>query len=247
MVREVIRVEFHQARGRMTSSSRTFGKEGPQSMVQVDPLEEPPTDSELNEEHMQLLHLERECTNGVRDVEKEVAEIVQQRIKDEQAVTLVTPYYDIVHEQLEHSDGEEEAVEAAVERDYLTPFMPPGIGHKPLDKAQAKEVREKCLKALKDRLIKRANIIQTRHDDETAQLAKRQATFQRDRDTMSHAEEVDYETACEEALFRIRILEQRLMHHEEQALQKYYKLDERCACCVCWGRDVEGGGIPLLS
>ena len=55
------------------------------------------------------------------------------------------------------------------------------------------QVRENCLKALKERLIERANIIQARHDEETAALAKRQANFQRDRDNLGRAEEEEYE------------------------------------------------------
>ena len=50
---------------------------------------------------------------------------------------------------------------------------------------QALEVREKALKALKDRLIERANIIQARLDEETPALGKRQQNFNRDRDQMT--------------------------------------------------------------
>jgi hypothetical protein len=92
---------------------------------------------------------------------------------------------------------------------------------------EALTVREKCLKALKDRLIERANIIQARHEEETAALAKRQTNFQRDREQMSREDEEEYERQCEESMFRIHILEQRLKRHEEQALQKYYELDAK--------------------
>ncbi len=96
-----------------------------------------------------------------------------------------------------------------------------------MSESEAKSVRERCLQALKDRLIERANTIQSRHDEETAALAKRQANFQRDRDQLSRAEEEEYERACEESMFRIHVLEQRLKRHEEQALQKYYDLDTK--------------------
>ncbi len=89
------------------------------------------------------------------------------------------------------------------------------------------QVREKCLRALKDRLIERANIIQARLDEDTANLSKRQAAFNRDRDQMSQEEEEEYERAVEESMFRIHILEKRLKRHEEQALHKYYELDQK--------------------
>ena len=69
------------------------------------------------------------------------------------------PYYDIVRIKAEESDEEEEE-EKEVEYDHLSPFMPPLIGEQPLTKDQALDVRDKCLRALKERLIERANIIQ---------------------------------------------------------------------------------------
>ena len=101
------------------------------------------------------------------------------------------------------------------------------IAGQSITSGQAFEVRDKALRALQDRLIERANIIQARHDEQTALLAKRQANFQRDRDTMNRHEEEEYERECDEAMFRIQILEQRLKRHEEQALQRFYDLDAK--------------------
>lgn len=53
---------------------------------------------------------------------------------------------------------EEAAQESAY--DFLSPFLPTLLGSQQLTRGQALEVREKTLKALKDRLIERANIIQ---------------------------------------------------------------------------------------
>jgi len=62
--------------------------------------------------------------------------------------------------QEESEDEAEEEQEATY--DYLLPFLPSGApsGSGALSRDQALEVRERCLKALKDRLIERANIIQ---------------------------------------------------------------------------------------
>ena len=46
--------------------------------------------------------------------------------------------------------------------DYLSPFMPNIAGTRGLTRDEALVVREACLKALKERLIERANIIQVR-------------------------------------------------------------------------------------
>lgn len=47
--------------------------------------------------------------------------------------------------------------------DYLSPFMPNIAGTRGLTRDEALVVREACLKALKERLIERANIIQVRN------------------------------------------------------------------------------------
>lgn len=61
---------------------------------------------------------------------------------------------------------------------------------------------------------------QERYEEETSQLAKARANFERDREGMTVAEEEEYEKACEQAVFRIRILEERQAYHEEQSLKK---------------------------
>jgi hypothetical protein len=63
------------------------------------------------------------------------------------------------------------------------------------------------MKGLKESLIEKAQIIQIRNDNETANYQRGQVEFQQHQETMT-AEE--YRNFCNEALFRIRILERRL-------------------------------------
>ena len=221
-----IRLNFHFGEDRITASSRLYTKEGLTHITEVDTLKEKPTGSALLEEYQRLLLAERECSQAIRDVEREIRSILESRMKEEQNIILTVPYYDVTRIKKEESD-EEKQEEEQVEHDFLSAFLPSTINIRHLTRTECFAVRDKCLKALKDRLIERANIIQARHDEETAALAKRQANFQRDRDQMSQEEEEEYEKACEESMFRIHILEQRLKKHEEQALQKYYQLDSK--------------------
>jgi hypothetical protein len=227
IVGECTRIDYHYGAGRVTASQKLFYKDGTHDIVTVDPLEKKPGDIELQEEFQSLLAAEKQCTQDIRDVEKEIKDIVNNRNKEEQNINLITPYYDVVRVKQEESDDEGDKDEEKVEHDYLSPFLPALIAGQSLTKTECMDVRERCLKGLKDRLIERANIIQARHDEETAALAKRQANFQRDRDQMSRAEEEEYDRACDESMFRILILEQRLKRHEEQALQRYYELDSK--------------------
>jgi hypothetical protein len=219
-----IRVDFHYGEDSITASSRLYSRDGPPQITEVDPLQPPAQESTLLEEYQALVLAEKECVQSVRDMEREVKEIMGTRQREELHILLLVPYYDVVRNAKEESDEEKEQ-EQAVEHDYLSAFLPQSS--RIMSDSEAKSVRERCLQALKDRLIERANTIQSRHDEETAALAKRQANFQRDRDQLSRAEEEEYERACEESMFRIHVLEQRLKRHEEQALQKYYDLDTK--------------------
>lgn len=67
--------------------------------------------------------------------------------------------------QAEDSD-DEPADESSSGADYLAPFLPPGAGAGGLAREQCLAAREAALRALKDRLVERANIIQGRLDEE---------------------------------------------------------------------------------
>lgn len=94
--------------------------------------------------------------------EYESREFAKVRAKEESArEQLVTPYYDIIRVKADESDDDKEEV-AEQAHDFLSPFLPKITGTRSLTRAEALKVREDCLKALKDRLIERANIIQVR-------------------------------------------------------------------------------------
>jgi hypothetical protein len=76
------------------------------------------------------------------------------------------------------------------------------------------------------RLLERANIIQTRLNEENAALSQIQANFQRSQQSSDENVE-EYERYCQDAIFRIEILQARLNAHNESAIQKYNDLDEK--------------------
>jgi hypothetical protein len=219
-----IRVDYHYGVGRVTTNQKIFYKDGtPHSVSQVDkPL---PNHLELAEAFQAQRDAEKACVVDLRDAEKESEDIVKNRTKEEQNIELLTPYYDVV--RINQEDDEEDEEEEKQTLDYLSPFLPPLLAGQDMSAKEAAATRDACLKALKDRLIDRANIIQARHDHETAVLAKRQANYQRDRDVLTREEEEEYDRACDESAFRLHILEQRMKRHEDQALTQYYELDAR--------------------
>lgn len=199
----------------------------------------------------------KECFNEARDTEQKVKSLLKARARDERKIVdihealergetadeLRSPWasvldedmYDMVRKRiaegaLDDAGGDDKA-ELFQERDYLKPYLPPnyapGDDTVRLQRDEAINVKDQCLKALKDRLIERANIIQSRLDGENAILARKQAAFQRARDHATPEQEEEYEEFCAEAWFRIQILEQRLARHEDQALQKFAELDTK--------------------
>ena len=85
-----------------------------------------------------------------------------------------------------------------------------------------------CLKAAKERLLERANIIQTRLNNEHLALSKLQANYTRSQQS-SEAGEEEYHRTCEASMFRIRILQERLQEHESATIRKIEELDEKLA------------------
>ena len=220
-----IRVDYHYGVGRVTADRRLFHKNGaPPVVTQVDASEPEPTHIELAEAFQAQKDAEKACVAELRDVEKESEDMVKNRTKEEQNIEVVTSYYDVTRNG---GDDDEDDDEVPLRLDYLSPFLPPLLaGQIPTEK-EAAVTRDACLKALKDRLIERANIIQTRHDVETAALKKRDANYQRDRDHLTSEQEEEYHKACGESAFRINILEQRMRRHEDNALSQYYDLDAK--------------------
>ena len=192
---------------------------------------------------------EREIINEIKDYDRQTKEILKRRSIEESDIEeaeeeaarlspgskpLVPRYlevsvYDTARSRLANAEDEEDPDADKVPHDYLTPFLadPIGVNDPPLSRDEALQAREACLRSLKDRLVERANIVQSRLDEENAALSKKQAAFQRNRDHMDPADEHEYERYCQEAMFRIQILEQRLDRHTELSLQKYAEMDAR--------------------
>jgi hypothetical protein len=225
----VIKVRYHYGVDRVTCSHRTYAKDGgDHQVIQVDSFAHYPTDAQLLEEFTKLQQAERECINEVKDYDRQMKEELKKRSTEEgdieeamEEAALLPPgskvpvprfltvsVYDTARSRLANQEEEDDPSASQIPHDYLTPFLPEpmAIDEDPLSRDEALQAREACLRSLKDRLVERANIIQSRLDEENAALSKKQATFQRNRDHMDPADEAEYERYCQEAMFRIQIL-----------------------------------------
>eukprot|EP00752_Nemacystus_decipiens_P018589 g16667.t1 len=191
--------------------------------------------AEVEETLQDAILAEKDCFTEARHVHVEMAELIKLRQRQEEEVVLERPVFETARERRaeqekisEQMAHEEEDVDLH-QVDYLTPFLQHVPDIRSVSAADAQRARDACLKALKDRLLERANIINSRLNEETSALAKKQAAFQRNqRDNDANAEE-EFEIFCSEAMFRIQVLEQRLVQHEENALKKYADVDAKLA------------------
>ena len=139
------------------------------------------------------------------------------RLSEEKDIQLTVSIYDTVRNAAKIASNEDEQanknkedVNKAAVVDYLSPFLVNISNANNFSREEAIQIRDNCLKALKERLIEKAQIIQARNDAETAAYQRRQLEFQRRQDTMTAEEHEEYRNFCNDALFRIHILERRL-------------------------------------
>uniref|UniRef100_A0A7S1C183 Uncharacterized protein n=1 Tax=Bicosoecida sp. CB-2014 TaxID=1486930 RepID=A0A7S1C183_9STRA len=227
-----IREIYHYAPGRITSSTRTYLKEGVSGTVEltsVNPFAAAPKAAELDEDFRSVVALEKECNHSVREAQREAQEIMKKRRREEREVAIDKTIFETARLKSKE-DATKEAKEEEEEKpedskvDYLTPFLQTCVNPREPTREEAIKADRECRKALKERLIERVNIIQRRLEEENAALQKRQSAFQRNRDHVQGADE-EFEQFCAEAMFRIGILEQRLQRQEETVLAKFTELE----------------------
>ena len=196
------------------------------------------TEDELNEEDLEVLHeagiLERDTFAQVKETFRQMSLIVKFREETEKNPVNEPTIFEIALNKSEAKERDVDDAETTVSTadafgaDYLTPFLRNVKDTSKMTREEAMDIRQTCLDSLKARLVERANIIQSRLNEENNKLARKQEQFQRaQRDGEISGE--DYEKYCTEAMFRISILEKRLIEHEESALKKFAELDNKLA------------------
>jgi len=243
IAQDKIQLVFHLEEDRVTASTHEYIK--PQSdgknmtpvqvkTFQVNPLATVPKRQYFHNNLIKLQRAENKCHQAVTNSMRETADILKLRAREEHNIQLAVSFYDTVRNQSgralrdENENKKEEETGDAVEIDYLAPFLAQlDDDRAELSFEEAQQVREECLKDLKQRLIEKANLIQSRFDQETDELQQRQLWYQQNQTTLEANEEAEYVAYCNDAMFRIHILEQRLNRHKEVAPRRYVELDQR--------------------
>ncbi|KAI8817432.1 uncharacterized protein EV422DRAFT_622654 [Fimicolochytrium jonesii] len=237
-----IRVIYHLEEGKIIPSSREFKKPTAEqkthfieatSEFEVNPYRKPPKKQDLYSELLELLQAEQNCLAAIKTSDREVNEILNNRQGEEKEVLLNISVHDTLRNQTklpseekkETSKDEEESNKTDL--DYLSPFLVSYSNPSHLAREECIAIKDACLKAFKERLIEKANIIQIRLDEVTADYQRRQLAYSRNADSMSAEETEAYVKYCNDALFKIHILEKRLAKHKETAPERYVELDSK--------------------
>ncbi|XP_060041463.1 dynein regulatory complex subunit 7 isoform X2 [Erinaceus europaeus] len=202
---------------------------------EVEPMEHTKKLLYQYETMIQLKNEEKQSRHQAWESELEVLEILKLREEEEEAHTLTISIYDTkrnekskeYREAMERVLHEEHLRQVEAQLDYLAPFLaqlPPG---EKMTRWQALRLKDECLSDFKQRLIDKANLIQARFEKETQELQKKQQWYQENQVTLTAEDEDLYLSYCSQAMFRIRILEQRLNRHKELAPLKYLALEEK--------------------
>ncbi|KAJ3221485.1 hypothetical protein HK099_003463 [Clydaea vesicula] len=240
---EKIRIVYHLEDGRIIPSFKEFKKPTAEQKgnfmdltngFEVDPYVPLPKKQHLCALLHQLVRGEQSCLQAIKGSDREMKEILIARKAEEKEITLAISVYDTIRnnskfpseEEKEAHKGEQEELKAA-DLDYLSPFLVNKIHSEKLSKEDAMQVRDACLKSMKERLVERANIIQSRLDEVSAEYQRRQLAYSRNADMMTVEETEEYVKFCNNALFKIHILEKRLAKHKEAAPDRYEDLDNR--------------------
>ncbi|EAW82947.1 chromosome 16 open reading frame 50, isoform CRA_a [Homo sapiens] len=225
---ERIQLRYHCREDHITASKREFlrrtevDSKGNKIIMtpdmcisfEVEPMEHT---KKLLYQYEAMMHLKREeklSRHQVWESELEVLEILKLREEEEAAHTLTISIYDT--KRNEKSKEYREAMERMMHEEHLRQV-----------ETQLDYLKDECLSDFKQRLINKANLIQARFEKETQELQKKQQWYQENQVTLTPEDEDLYLSYCSQAMFRIRILEQRLNRHKELAPLKYLALEEK--------------------
>ncbi|KAI8894392.1 hypothetical protein BC833DRAFT_568385 [Globomyces pollinis-pini] len=243
-----IRVVFHLGPGRIVASYREFRKPAADQKgqvlditqeFQVDPYQKPMKKQHLFSQLTDLFRTEQLFLQAIKIYERELSDILSLRGSEEKDVDLAISIYDTIRNDTvmmsvpvddqgpeNHTNGVEES-QKTVEIDYLSPFLINYEDPNNLTKDEMLAAKDACLKSLRERLVEKASIIQGRLDDVQGEYQRRQLAYSRNADSMTVEETDAYVKFCNDALFRMHILEKRLAKHKDSAPERYIELDSK--------------------
>lgn len=242
---EYIKIWYHIPNGCLVSSWREFKKTSDQkkSFLELTSAFEPHPIKKFKKQHLfsrlcDLLKIEQNCLNNVGQTDREIKALLHLRQEEEQQVVLLISMFDtirnktdIAREMEKETQKQQEEASKEAQIDYLSPYIVRVLqeDRETFSKEEALQIRDLCLKTSKERLQQRQMFIQKRYEEETSSYQQKQQYFSSNSEQMTQEETQEYVLFCNESLFRINVLESRLVKHKEQAPEIISKLEKKIA------------------
>jgi hypothetical protein len=217
-----IEVDYHYKPCRIVHDRRVYSKDGliEEELVQVDPFAVKPKLAQTNDDLKELQLRFAVANQNIREMERNMLELMRNRHMDEEDIDVVTHVYDASRNMGDEDQKDEEEDPEEEVYDPLKPFLPHDYSGGELELKQAEKVKSECLKNLKQRLVERKEIIEARLLGEQSELDQKRQQFNRQKESLDPSEIDKFEQIEKEALFRINILQMRLEKHNEDAFGK---------------------------
>ncbi|CAF3475818.1 unnamed protein product [Rotaria socialis] len=242
-------ITYHRDSHHITPSTRTFCKpagwndkaftiqwnEDLQDTYQADEEFKQMSKRDLYYKMIKLIEQEEEVIRRVRKAEDETRDLQSRRQQEDLSSDLEISVYDIdrndkskiYRKSLQQKADEEKRKKEIHDVDYLAPFLAAIGNPERINAHQAQQLRVAAQRDFKDRSIRKANLMQARFESEIQELISKQQWYQKHQIGMSKEDELEYQRLCQEAQFRLHILEERLKRHKELATEKYMQLENK--------------------
>jgi hypothetical protein len=189
----------------------------------VDPFSVPTSNYEKFTILQALSKDELRASSQARMAEDEIYHTVTQRVQEDWTHKMEpNPYAISDQSQKEHERTNDEEEEDLSGIDFATPYIEK-YGQ-PTTKRQEIALKQKIIKDARNRIIKKAKSIQKEYDQESSKLQDKMEWYDRMKDQMKPTEEEDFQIFYDDILFKMHIMEQRLIRHREDAPVKFNEL-----------------------
>jgi len=243
-------VNYHYGDNRILSKSCIFNKESGEVRGWNPGQSELPNANLLKEQFEALIISEKNLLAEIRERERSFGLLLSKMSEERESQNLTLKKVAIEPEEEEEEENEaEDVMNAAADDDQddeysmLKAFLPSMTpNEKSLNKEQIDQIKEDCLRSLKERLVERLNIITRRLHAEIECLESRKTEWENYQNTeidadadnltnyneqiMNEEKESEYKAAKKESEFKIQIIKQRLSRHERLSIQRMNRLSQ---------------------
>mmetsp|Transcript_25737 Transcript_25737/g.45205 ORF Transcript_25737/g.45205 Transcript_25737/m.45205 type:complete len:879 (+) Transcript_25737:2136-4772(+) len=240
----VVRIEYHYEPGSIIREVKEEQRERFLTLGKMGENQDKEMQDEAYQQWLQFLfEMEKDCHNGIRTQVTSAKEDIDKRRKREEAVAGLKGSNDIsaalnivikktIYDKAREKNKEiidikaEDKIQESSVVDYLTPVLrEKKMENRDLEPKEAWEVKNTVMMRLKERLVRRMDIIQKSLERENTQMQAEINLFKRKGDQVTQEETAAYEAMIAQFNFRIDILEHRAALHEEMSMEKYADME----------------------